>query len=369
MSCRMDAPTFGVEEELLLVDPDSGAPLMEGSAVSHVAKLLGLDLQLELTPCQIETATPVLNTSAELRRHLLSSRRTAESAAREVGGRVLACGLPPVSGDIRPVSRTDRYERLAGNFGLLAREQGVSGCHVHVAVPDRARGIAVINASRRWLPVLLALTANSALHNATDTGYSSWRMVLWSRWPTADTPPHFESENDYDRAVARMLEVGAALDEGMIYWDIRYSGKFQTVEFRVSDVPATADETVLYATLVRALVMTELAAIEQGHTTTPAIETTWLRLAKWRAARDGITGMCPDPLSGNMVETREAIDHLMQYVSHALDRLGDHTMVTETVDKVFTSGNGAVHQRRIFNRAGIDAVLDQVAARTIADTL
>jgi len=369
MSCKMDIPTFGVEEELILVDPITGAPLMESTAVRHVAKSLGLDLQLEITPCQIETATPVLNTSSELRHHILSSRRTAESAAREMGGRLLASGLPPMSGDIRPVSGTDRYQLLAANFGLLACEQGVSGCHVHVAVPDRGRGIAVISRSRRWLPVLLALTANSALHNATDTGYSSWRMVLWSRWPTADCPPHFESENDYDTAIARMIAVGAALDEGMIYWDIRYSGKFQTVEFRVSDVPATADETVLCATLVRALVMTELAALQRNDDPPPAVDTSWLRLAKWRAARDGITGMCPDPLSGSMVDTRTAVDHLVRHVSDALDLLGDHTMVTDTIEKVFTSGNGAVHQRRAFHLGGIEAVLDHVATRTIADTL
>lgn len=369
MGGEMSVPTFGVEEELLLVDADTGAPFMESTAVGHVAKSLGLELELELTPCQIETATPVLDTSAELRRHILSSRRTAAMAARDVGGRVLACGVPPVAGDITPVSRTDRYQRLAENFGLLAREQGVCGCHVHVEVPHRGEGIAMINRLRRWLPVLAALTANSALHNSADSGYSSWRTVLWSRWPTAGVPPHFESENDYDNTVARMGAVGAALDKGMIYWDIRYSDKFDTLELRVSDVPATTEETVLYASLVRALVMTEREGIRRGDADSPTMDTDAVRLAKWRATRDGITGMLPDPLSGNMVESRIAVDQLVAYTSTALEVIGDSDMVADTIARLFSSGNGAVHQRRVFRRDGLGAVVDHIAARTIADRL
>ena len=366
---EMNVPTFGVEEELLLVDRETGAPFMGSAAVGHVARSLGLDLDLELTPCQIETATPVLDTSAELRGHLRNSRRKAAAAAQEVGGRVLACGVPPVAGDITPVSPTERYLRLADNFGLLAREQGVCGCHVHVEVPGRAEGIAVINRLRRWLPVLAALTANSALHNSADSGYSSWRTVLWSRWPTAGIPPRFGSEADYDNAVAQMGAVGAALDKGMIYWDIRYSDKFDTLELRVSDVPATTEETVLYATLVRALVMTELDALRRDEPGQPDANTDALRLAKWRATRDGITGMLPDPLSGIMVETRTAVDHLVDHASAALDLLGDRELVVDTIKTVFASGNGAVHQRRVFHRDGLEAVVDHIAARTIADRL
>lgn len=366
MTRVMTAPTFGVEEELLLVDAESGAPFMKGDAVRHVADSLGLDLDLELTPCQVETATPILNSAAELHSHLVSSRRTADLAAREVGGRVLACGVPPAAGDARPVSPTERYGRIADNFGLLAREQGVCGCHVHVEVPDRARAIAVGNALRPWLPVLLALTTNSAIHSGVDSGYSSWRSVLWARWPSAGPLPHFDSEDDYDAAVSRLLTVGAALDKGMIYWDVRPSRDYPTVEIRVADVPATASETVVYATLVRALVMTELAAIERGGPSGPAIDPELLRLGKWRAARDGIAGSLLDPLGDGVIAARAAVDALVGHVSEALELLGEKAAVRDGVARTFAKGNGAAQQRRVFVESGVQAVLEHAATQTIA---
>nr|WP_237340899.1 glutamate--cysteine ligase [Williamsia soli] len=366
MAVLTTAPTFGVEEELLLVDAESGAPFMEGTAVRHVANSLGLDLDLELTPCQIETASPILDTAEELNRFVVSSRRTADLAAREMGGRVLACGVPPAPGDAHPVSANERYGRIADNFGLLAREQGVSGCHVHVAVPDRARAIAVGNGLRPWLPVLLALTTNSAIHDGVDSGYSSWRTVLWSRWPSAGPPPHFDSESDYDAAVTRLLMVGAALDKGMIYWDVRPSRDYPTVEVRVADVPATASETVLYATVVRALVMTELAAIEGDGPAHPTIDRELLRLGKWRAARDGIAGSLVDPVGGDMVAARTAVDALIEHVSDALDVLDEGAAVRDGVASVFAEGNGAVQQRRVFAESGVRAVVEHAARQTIA---
>jgi carboxylate-amine ligase len=367
-STDREVPTFGVEEELLLVEESTGEPFMEGAAVRHVAKSLGLELDLELTPCQIETATPVLDSMADLRRHLTQSRHTADIAAREMGGRVLAVGVPPIVGERQPVSHTDRYQRIARNFGFIAAEQGVCGCHVHVAVPDRAHAIEVSNHVRPWLPTLIALTANSAVHRSADSGYSSWRTMLWSRWPSAGAPPYLRSVNDYDAAITRLLMMGAALDEKMIYWDVRPAKDFPTVEIRASDVPATVDETVLYATLVRALVMTALTSGDNG--SAEAISPESIRIAKWRAARDGLSGDCPDLLSGNVIPVRAAVDRLLEHVAAALDVMGEHAAVVGALDNLFDRGNGAVQQRRVFGESGAHAVVEHAAAQTIAtDTL
>ncbi len=115
----------------------------------------------------------------------------------------------------------------------------------------RATAVQVSNHLRPWLPSLLALSANSPIHRGVDTGYASWRSILWSHWPSAGPPPYFSSLEEYDRTVAAMLECGSILDKAMVYWDVRPSTNFPTVEVRVSDVPATVDETVLMATVVR----------------------------------------------------------------------------------------------------------------------
>ena len=141
---------------------------------------------------------------------------------------------------------------------MIAHEQGICGCHVHVAVPDREAAIQVGNRLRPWLPLLLAVTANSAIYRNTDTGYASWRSILWQRWPVAGPPPQFDSADEYDAVVRQLLDTGAMLDDGMVYWDVRPSANFPTVEVRVADVPATVAETVLFAALVRGAVMTAL---------------------------------------------------------------------------------------------------------------
>lgn len=133
---------------------------------------------------------------------------------------------------------------------MIASEQGICGCHVHVEVPSREAAVDVGNRLRPWLPTLLAMTANSAIYRGADSGHASWRSVLWGRWPSAGPPPHFESVDDYDAGVRMMLGVGAMLDGGQVYWDVRPSANFPTVEVRVADVPATVGQTALFAAVV-----------------------------------------------------------------------------------------------------------------------
>ena len=104
-------------------------------------------------------------------------------------------------------------------------------------MPTREAAIQVSNRLRPWLPLLLALTANSAVYRNTDTGYASWRSVLWARWPSAGPPPQFDSVDEYDAVVRMLRHAGAMLDDGMVYWDVRPSANFPTIEVRVADVP------------------------------------------------------------------------------------------------------------------------------------
>ena len=195
-------PTIGVEEEFLLVDPDTGEPVACNEQVAAHAAEHGVKLQLELTSCQIETTTDVVGGSADLRDQLTRLRRITAEAAEASGAQLLAVGLPPAVPHEFPITDTPRYREIADKFGMIAHEQGICGCHVHVAVPSREAAIRVSNRLRPWLPLLLALTANSAVYRAADTGYASWRSVLWARWPSAGPPPHFDSVDEYDAVVA-----------------------------------------------------------------------------------------------------------------------------------------------------------------------
>jgi carboxylate-amine ligase len=341
-------PSIGVEEELLLVSA-TGEPLPRSKAVQ--ADVQGMDIALELTRAQVELNTPVCQTSAEVREHVQAMRSALAVAAVEEGGRLLAIAAPPSGKAAQLITRKARYQEMAAQYGLLAREQGVCGCHVHVEVPDRDAAVRVSNHLRPWLPTLLALTANSAIYLGEDTGFCSWRWLMTSRWPCSGQPPYFESAEHYDALVAMQLAAGSIMDERMIYWDVRPSTHVPTVEVRVSDVPLTVDETVLMATLVRALVMTALAAGDQG----PKLEPAVLRTAYWLAARDGLTGDGLEVLHAEKLPMVKLLDLLQQHVAPALQELGDADLVADTIRRLVTDGNGADKQRKAF-REGDDII-------------
>jgi carboxylate-amine ligase len=358
-------PTLGVEEEFLLVDPATGEPVAVNRAVARHASERGVKLQLELTSCQIETNSDVVGGSAELRRQLTRLRRITGEAAEASGAQLLAVALPPTRPFEFPITDTPRYREIADKFGMVA-EEGICGAHVHVSVPSRELAVRVSNRLRPWLPLLLALTANSAIYRNSDTRYASWRSIVWARWPSAGPPPHFDSVDEYDGLVDMLRRAGAALDDGMVYWDIRASAKFPTVEVRVADVPATVDETVLLATLVRASVMTALDDERRGEPTLP-LSPHALKAAYWKSARDGLEGDAVDLLESHaLLPARELLERLVEHVRPALEDLGDYDMARDELARVLEHGNGATRQRRAWRqRRDVTDVVAELAAATI----
>ncbi|UMB69594.1 glutamate--cysteine ligase [Mycobacterium paraterrae] len=359
-----ELPTFGVEEEFLLVDPRTGAPAPRNAAVAEEAEGRGVTLQLELSGCQVETTSSVATNSAELGDELAGLRHTAAEAAQAAGVTLLALGLPPVTPREFPVSDTERYQRIGAQFGMIAHEQGICGCHVHVQVPDRAAAIHVSNWLRPWLPALLALSANSALYHDADTGYASWRHILWRRWPAAGPPPFFSSIDDYDRAVAMLIDTDVVLDHKMIYWDVRPSASMPTVEVRVADVPATVAETVLLATLIRAAVMTALR--EPVHRDDlEGLPPGALRAAYWKAAHDGLAGQAIDLTGGQgVVPTPRRVGQLIERVRPALVRLDEYDHVIDELHRISARGNGAMRQLEAWHKRhnAIDVIAEAAAA-------
>lgn len=362
----MAGPTVGVEEEFLLVDPRTGAPVAKNVEVARHAADRGLDLQLELSSCQVETNTEAMSSSSELLHEITKLRRAAAESAMKAGAALLAVGLPPTVPKAFPITDTARYRQIGDQFGMIAHEQGICGCHVHVEVPDREAAIAVSNRLRWWLPSMLALTANSAIYRNADSGHASWRNVLWGRWPSAGPPPHLESAAHYDDIVAMMLDAGVLLDDGMVYWDVRPSSKFPTVEVRVADVPSTPAETVLHATLIRASVMTALAEKERA----PMIPDHVVRAAFWKAAKNGLTGALVDTTNGYVAAPAgQVLGNWVDLLKPALDELGDREWVVAEVDRILRDGNGAARQQRAWHRRkDVADVVAEAAAATLAST-
>jgi YbdK family carboxylate-amine ligase len=373
VTVRTGPRTFGVEEELLLVDPETGAPqAVSGSVIRYAQRhdelfLTGgrrsKPLETELQREQLETATPVCASLDELSDHVRSARLAAAQSAAGVGVAVAALGTSPVS--VRPsLTPSHRYLRMADAYGLTADEQLTCGCHVHVGVASPDEGVAVLDRIRPWLPPLLALSANSPFWQGADTGYDSWRHQVWSRWPSSGPTELFGSAAAYRSTVEALLATGALVDEGMIYFDARLSRRYPTVEIRVADVCLDADDAVLTAALVRALVDTAAAAWRAGETPDP-VRADLMRLAMWRAGRSGLRDDLVHPCTRRAAPAREAVQALLGHVSPALDRSGDLDTVTGLLRGLLERGNGAQLQRADFTRThDITAVVTNAVHHT-----
>jgi len=268
-----------------------------------------------------------------------------------------------------PISEGERYLAIAANARRLATVQLIHGMHVHVAVPDREIGVQVLNRVRPWLPTLVAMAANSPLWQGMDTGFASWRTIHYARWPVEGQPPVFADLEEYERRVDALLAVGVMIDRGQLYWQVRLSERFPTIEIRCPDVQLRVQDAVLIAGLVRALVVT---AIQQHQEKAPyaAPDTELLRAACWMAARDGLDGDLFGPVgrtgTARRIDAGDLVGELLAHITPALDELGDTARVFALADRLILEGTGADRQREAFAAGGMRAVVDLLAADAIA---
>lgn len=357
----MDARSVGVEEEFLLVDPQTGR--VRGSAPAVLPGLAELDrgdAEPELTRQQVELSTPVVSSLGELRTELATLRRLVVDRAADAGVAVLASGTSPFPGEVETTDKA-RYRKMMERYGPVGRVQLTCGCHVHVGVGSREEAVAVLDRIRGWLPVLRALTANSPFWRGEDTSYASYRTQVWGRWPSAGPVDVFGSAQAYDDAVAALVDSGVLVDDGMVYFDARVSRRYPTVEIRVADVCQTVDETVAFAGLCRALVATASAEWAAGGEP-PPIRTELLRGASWRASRSGIGGELVDVDAARPVHAQDLVGRLLTHVEAALDEAGDGE-VRGLVEDLLRRGDGAARQRTAF--AGRGELSDVVSLVTL----
>ncbi len=350
----MDGVTLGVEEEFQIVDLDSGELAPRSDSLLPVAReALGGQVTAELNRCQIEIATPICAGLAEVRDELDRLRRTLDDAAARIGCGILPVGTHPWSSwrDQEVEADRARFRQMEDEYQVIARQQVICGCHVHVGIADPDLAVATMSRIRPWLPVLLALSANSPFWSGTDTGYDSYRLEVWERWPTAGVPPDLADRAEYDAVVDELRTAGAIEDATHLYWYLRPSDRWPTLEFRAMDVCLDVDTAVAMAGLARALVRTEVgAALCGGPTEDPAPGA--VAAALWRAARYGLDGDLVSPLSGEPRPAATVVGELLDVVGDALDDVGDRAEVTALVDDILERGNGASRQRQAVDPEG-----------------
>ncbi len=345
-------PTVGVEEELLLVDPQSGRAVPGFDDLAAAARrrpaAVGL-VEHEFKREQAEIASAPFADVEAVRADLTGRRAVLRAVAANAGLGVAALASSPLA--VHPTPTADeRYQTMDVRFGLLADRQLTCGAHVHVAVPSRAEGVAVLDRLRPWLAPVLALSANSPFWNGQDSGYASYRSIVWSQWPTAGPYGRFGDLAGYEAAIEALLASQTVLDIGMVYFDARLSARYPTVEVRVADVCHDVADTATVAGLVRALVVTAAEHARAGRAPSD-VRTEILRLAAWRAARSGIADDLLDVDNFRPHPAADVLDRLLDLIRPALRECGDDALVHDGVARILRRGNGAARQRVVAGAA------------------
>jgi carboxylate-amine ligase len=344
--------TIGVEEEFQIVDPTTW------ELRSHVSELitsgapaLGEQLKQEMHQSIVEVGTRICGDIHELRSDIFRTRRELTGAAERVGLAIAAAGTHPFS-DWKDQVLTPgvRYDKIVEELQQLARALLIFGLHVHVAVPDRATTIDLMNMVRYFLPHLLALSTSSPFWMGRDTGLKSYRTTVFRRFPRTGVPDHFASWGEYEAHVQTLVQLHCIDDAKKIWWDVRPHPTFGTLEFRVCDVTTRPEDAVMIAALCQAIVVKlhKLYTRNQGFR---LYRRALIEENKWRAARWGLDGMLIDFGRRAEVPMRALALELLEFVDDVVDELGSREAV-EHVHTVLREGTSADRQLAVFRETG-----------------
>lgn len=364
--------TVGVEEEYQLVDADSGA--LCSSAAQVLANAWSSEIRPELQETTLEIGTLICGTSAELDSELRRLRfQAATATAATIGCEIVAAGVHPFSRwEEHRSAGSGRYVMILERFRRIARDEHNFGMHVHVGIPPGLDRIALLNPTRAFLPHLIALAASSPFYEGEDSGYASYRMVLWRRWPNAGMPPRLDSEQDYRGYLDVLLRNDVISDERGLYWGVRPHALYPTLEFRVTDVCPSIDDAVAIASLIRTLV----AAAATGRLVEPrlsglsdAAEYALLANNEWLATRFGLDAWILEPgAEVGRIPIRTAIRRLLDQVYRTAEEYGAASALAH-IEVILERGNGADRMRRVAReRGGLQPLVRWLTGETMLGT-
>jgi carboxylate-amine ligase len=337
-----DQWTVEVEQEFFLVDRRTREPIPgEPEWVADSAP----------RPDDVDNSLPPRNSSdpTPLGARVLYVRKWLMDRARAHGCRLIAAGAAPLSRTTPAPPRGGRPRRHPPR--PVVDIGAVCGCHIRLGPADLETTLEVSNRLRPWLPILLALSANSPIRHGLDTGYASWRYLTRSRSPVGGPPPYFDSPAEYQQLVGALIAEGTITDEAMLRWDVRPAPGHAAIDLRIPDIALTAEEVELLVELGVALVLTAVADATIGRPP-PRPPDGLVRAASLRAARDGLRGMAVSMTDGALVPSWQLVDKLIRHVRPVLERRGRADAVDRRLEWLRANGCGADRQRQVYARDG-----------------
>jgi carboxylate-amine ligase len=362
--------TIGVEEEYLLVDKKTRGLVADPpkSFLSECEKLCGEQVSTELLRSQIEIGTRVCNNIQEVREDLARLRRIIIDVADSYG-------FAPIASSTHPFSRwadqkhteKDRYESLTAEMQGAARRLVICGMHVHVGIEDDALRIDLMNQMSYFLPHLLALSCSSPFWEGRDTGLKSYRLTIFDALPRTGLPEKFQSYAEFQRHVDILINAGLIQDSTKIWWDLRPSARFPTLETRIMDVCTRLEDAVSLAALlvcILRMLYRLRCSNQRWRTYTPML----IRENRWRAMRYSFDEGLLDLAKGALIPCGDLLDELLELVredAEALDCVRD----VEWTRQIMARGTSAHRQVAVHSKALAEGASEREALNAVVDWL
>jgi carboxylate-amine ligase len=357
--------TLGIEEEFQLIDPKTRA------LRSHVHHLMAAEegqdkeqFKTELHQSVIEVGTSICRDIQDARREVVELRTNLAKLARKKKLTIAAAGTHPFSHwKDQKITPSPRYKEIVEDLQQVARANLIFGLHVHVGMEDRERAIHIMNAARYFLPHIFALSTNSPFWQGRNTGFKSYRSKVFDRFPRTGIPDHFSSLGEYQRYIDLLVKTRCIDNAKKIWWDIRMHPFFNTLEYRICDVPLRVDETIALAALIQAVTV-KLDKLLSKNLGFRLYRRLLIAENKWRAARYGIEGKLIDFGKQAEVPCVDLIHELLEFVDDVVDELGSRQEIAY-VHRILQQGTGADRQLEIWNQSNdMKAVVDYIVDET-----
>jgi glutamate---cysteine ligase / carboxylate-amine ligase len=365
--------TIGVEEEYLLADLDTRDLVADPPSdfwSECEAALVGAGSQVtaEFMRSQVEIGTRVCSTMQEVRNELAALRGAVDGVARPRGFALLAASTHPFA-DWQGQCHTnkERYNILAQDLQVVARRMLICGMHVHVGVEDDETRIDLMNQASYFLPHLLALSTSSPFWQGVETGLKSYRLSVFDEMPRTGLPEQFSSFGEYSRTVGSLIKTGVIEDGTKIWWDLRPSARFPTLEMRITDVCTLIDDAVCVAALFRCI-LRMLYRLRRNNQRWRSYPNFLLSENRWRAQRYGVEGSLVDFGRGELIPLPTLIEELLSLIHEDAEFFGCVSEVMRA-RTILSAGTSADRQAAVFHHAIRQGASTEEAQKAVVDAL
>jgi carboxylate-amine ligase len=370
MDARRESFSIGIEEEYLLIDPETRALAgrQPKGFMARCQEILGKRVMHEFLQSQVEIGTGVCATIAEARAEITELRQAVARTAEEIGMRMIAASTHPWSHwrDQEPVD-LERYRILGAEHRSLARRMAICGMHVHAGIEDRNLRVDLMGQVSYFMPHLLALSSSSPFWEGQDTGLKAFRPTIIGDLPRSGLPELFESWNDWEELLDDLAATGMVTDPSKIWWDLRPSGKHPTLEIRICDIPTWAEDGLTIAALYQSI-LAFLYHLRLGNQRWRQYRRILILENKWRAQRYGVEAELADFGKRITVPFVALVDELVDLLRPHVEALGCLAEV-EHARTIARRGTSADHQLRVFREACEAGASEHEAQVAVVDWL